>query len=184
MLIKRKDKKGVLGILLFFVFLMLVLVLGFIATIVVAVMDFGGDTITPIMQDIGVAGASNISEYVEYSIVPLNNIVQALPWLIGFGFICAIIFSVIFAVSYNYNPNPVYIGLYIMLILLLIFGSIIISNMYEDLYSGTDDIATRLQSQTISSYLILYSPVVFTIIAFLAGIYLFVGRREEGVYGI
>lgn len=184
MLLKRKDKRGVMGILLFFAFLFLILVLGFIATIVVAVLDFGGDTITPIMQDIGMAGTSNISEYVEYSVVPLNNLVQALPWLIGFGFICAIIFSVIFAVSYRYNPNPVYIGLYLMLILLLIFGSIIMSNMYEDIYTGTDEIATRLQSQTISTYLILYSPVIFTIIAFLTGIYLFVGRREEGVYGI
>jgi NADH:ubiquinone oxidoreductase subunit 5 (subunit L)/multisubunit Na+/H+ antiporter MnhA subunit len=81
--------------------------------------------------------------------------------------------------SYRVNPQPVFIGLYFVLILLLIVGSIIISNMYEDIYNGQDEMGDRLREQTILSYMILYSPVVMTIIAFITGIYLFT-RNEEG----
>lgn len=182
MLLKRKNKRGVFGLVLFFVFMFVVLILGFIAVIGTAILNFGGDVVTPIMQDIGMVGTSNISEYVEYSIVPANSFIQSLDWIIGFGFMAALIFSIIFAVSYRTNPHPAYIGIYILLMILLIFLSIMMSNAYENIYTGTDDIATRLQAQTISSHIILYSPFILTLIGFLTGIYIFVGGRgEEGI---
>ena len=59
--------------------------------------------------------------------------------------------------------------------------SMFISNIYEDFYSGTDDLATRMQEQTILSWMILYSPLIFAIIAFIAGAIMFSGGTEEGV---
>jgi hypothetical protein len=59
------------------------------------------------------------------------------------------------------------------------------SNMYEDLYEGTDLIAVSLQEQGLMSYMILYSPFVMVLIAFVVGIYLFAkpSQEDSGGYG-
>jgi len=179
-MVKKKDKRGIIGIIFLFIILFSILILGFIAAIVVGVIDFGSDTITPIMEDLGVVGDTNLSTAATYTFGVADTFVQALPWLVAFAYVLALIFSIIFALSYNYNPNPAFIGVYIGLILLLIIGSIIISNAYEDIYNGDDEIASRLQSNSAMSYLIIYSPMILTIIAFITGIYLFSGRQSEG----
>lgn len=183
MLIKRKDKRGnAIGIIIFFLVLFTILIVGFIAAIVVSLIDYAGDEITPIFQDLGVAGPSNFSEYSEFTVVQVNRVIQALPWIVGVGYVIMLIFSVIFAMSYSFSPHPVYIAFYIVMILFLIMGSIVLSNMYEDIYDGTDIIATRLQEQTILSFMILYSPMIMALISFITGIFLF--TRNEGVGGI
>lgn len=180
-MVKQKDKRGIIGILFIFIILFSILILGFIAAIVVGVIDFGSDTITPIMESIGVVEDANLSAAATSTFGVADTFVQALPWLIAFAYIMALVFSIIFALSYSYNPNPAFIGVYVGLIFLLIFGSIIISNAYEDIYNGNDDIASRLQSNAAMSYLIIYSPLILTIIAFITGIYLFSGRQGEVV---
>ncbi len=182
--IRPMNKKGVIGIIIFFVALFLVLMIGFIAAIVVGLIDFAGDEITPVFQDLGVIGATNFSEAAEASVVPLNTLIQALPWLVGFAYVVMLIFSVIFAMSYSFSPNPVYIGFYIMMVLLLIMGAILMSNMYEKIYNGTDVLADRLKEQTILSYMILYSPMIMAIISFITGIYIFTRSGEGGGVGI
>ena len=180
-----KNKKGAIGIIIFFMILFAILVLGFIAAMAVGIIDFASDTITPVMQELGVAGNSNLSEAAEYSFVPLNTFVQALPWVVGLSYVVALLFSIIFVLSYNYNPHPAFIGFYFALVILLIFGSIIMSNMYQDIYSADDEIADRLKEQTLLSYMILYSPFILTLIALITGIYLFSGPKGEGGgYGI
>lgn len=178
-----KDKKGVMGIIIFFIILFAVLIFGFIGSMAVGIIDFASDTITPTMQDLGVVGDSNLSEAAEYTFVPLNTFVQAAPWIMGFFYVIALAFSIVFILSYNYNPHPAFMGFYFALVLLLIFGSIIMSNMYQDIYSGDDEIATRLKEQTLLSYMILYSPFILTLIALITGIYLFAGPKSGG-YGI
>jgi len=175
-----KNKKGAIGIIIFFMILFAILVLGFIAAMAVGIIDFASDTITPVMQELGVAGNSNLSEAAEYSFVPLNTFVQALPWVVGLSYVVALLFSIIFVLSYNYNPHPAFIGFYFALVILLIFGSIIMSNMYQDIYSADDEIADRLKEQTLLSYMILYSPFILTLIALITGIYLFAGPKGEG----
>ena len=157
-----------------------ILILGFIAAMVIGVVDFASDTITPVMEEIGMVGEANVSEAATYSVGVIDTFVQSLPWLIAFLYLGALVFSIVFVVSYSHNPNPAFIGVYFALIILLIFGAIIISNAYEDIYTGTDEIATRLQDQTALSYMILYSPFILALIAFIAGIYLFAGRQGEG----
>lgn len=179
------NRKGsAIPIIIFFAILFIILIIGFIAAISIGVIDFASDTITPIMEDLGVVGPANLSQASEYSFGVVDNVVQSFPWLIGFCYVAALIFSVIFVIYYGENPSPVFIGLYFVLVILLIFGSIIMSNMYEEIYTGTDEIATRLQQNTLMSYMILYSPFILTLIALLTGIYLFARPPDQFGGGI
>jgi len=182
----KQDKKGVMGIILFFLILFSILIIGFTLAVVVGVVDFSSDTLTPIMEEIGMVEDANVSQAAHVTVGVVNGFVQSAPWLLALGYVGALVFSIVFVVAYNSNPNPAFIGLYLGFILLLILGSIIISNAYEEIYNGTDEIATRLQDNVAMSYLILYSPFILTVIAFITGIYLFAGRQNENVggYGI
>ena len=87
-----------------------------------------------------------------------------------------------FAMGFKNSPNKWLIGFYFLLMIMLIMGSILISNMYEEFYDSNDDLSTRLKEHTILSFMILYSPGIFTIIGFITGIILFSGiNREEYV---
>jgi len=132
------------------------------------------------MEDIGVVGKANISEASEYTFGVVDKTVSALPWLLAFSYVAMLIFSIIFVVSYNFNPNPVYIGIYFIFIILLILGAIIMSNMYEDLYNSDDEvIGEGLREQTAMSFMMLHSPWILSIIAFIVGIYIFAGKQNE-----
>ena len=174
-----KNKKGQFGIILFFLILFTILIAAFAGAMIISVIDYASDTVTPIMKELGVVGDSNISEYSTYTFGTVNTIVQAFPWLLALCYGIALVFSIVFVVGYSYNPHPVFIGLYIAMMILLIFGSIIMSNMYQDIYSGTDEIATRLQEQPMTSYMILYSPFILTLIAVVAGILLFARTQAD-----
>jgi len=176
----KRDKRGVFGIVLFFIVLFSILIYGFVASISVAVIDVASDEVTPILEDIGVVEGTNISQAMENTVGVANGFVQSMPWLLAFGYGLALIFSIVFVASYKINPHPAFMAVYVALILLLIFGSIIISNAYEDIYTGSDDIALRLHENSAMSYMILYSPAILTMIAFIAGIYLFSSGKEEG----
>ncbi len=185
-----KDKRGIIGIILFFIVLLFIIIIGFIASIAIGVFDFAADEAVPVLVDLGVVNMSstssvNISEVGQYTFGQANNFIQALPWLVGFGYVAMLIFSVIFAISYGVSPHPAFIGAYIMFVVLLIFGAIILSNAYEDIYTGEDDLADRLREQTLLSYMILYSPAIITLIALMTGIYLFaVPKEQSGGFGI
>lgn len=179
-----RGKQGAIGIIVFFVILFSILIIGFAGSILVGIIDFASDEITPVFKEIGGIGDLNVSETAGYALTPMNTFVQAMPWLVGFGYVVMLMVSVVFVLSYRINPNPFYIAFYISLIILLIFGSVIISNMYENIYTVDDEIGTRLQEQTILSYMILYSPVILTLIAFMTGILLFAGKQDEGGGGI
>lgn len=176
------NKKGNVGIILvFFILLFTILIVGFIAVNVVGIIDFASDELTPILQEVGVgSNVSGLEEGMNYTTNAVDYTVQALPWVIGFGYVVALIFSMVFVFIIKEGVHPAFIGLYLILIVLLILGAIIISNMYQDIYEGTDEIATRLQEQTLMSYMILYSPAILTIIAFITAIFLF--SRAEGGY--
>jgi len=180
MLNYKKDKRGVIGIIIFFVILFSILILGFIGAIVVGVLDFTGDQITPILNDLGGdVGGANVSQASQVTVGVVNGFVQAMPWLLVLAYVMALIFSIVFIGIYKTTSHPVFIGLYVVLMLLLIFGAIVISNVYEDIYTGTDELALELQANTGMSYLILYSPFIFAVIGAIAGIYAFASPREE-----
>jgi len=181
-----KNKKGAIGMVFFFIALLGILLLGFFGAMVLSVFDFASDEITPIMEDLGMAGETNISEAAQYGFGTLNTFVQTLPFLLGFGYVLALIFTIVLVYVSGYSPSPAFIGFYFALMILLVFGSIIVSNMYQDIYSGDDEIATRLQEQTLLSYMILHAPTILTFIAIIGGILMFsrIGNGNEGSVNI
>ena len=182
--IKRKDKRGFMNFLFFFLILFTILIIGFIAVVGVSLVKYTSGVITPIMTDIGVVGNTNISEASQYTFGTVNTIVNAFPWLLAFTYVAMLIFSIVFVVSYKFNPNPVYIGVYFIFVILLIFGAILISNMYENLYNTNDSvIGPGLRDQTAMSFMMLRSPWILTIIAFIVGIYIFAGKQSESQGG-
>ena len=178
-----KGKKGAIGIIIFFAVLIILLVVGFIAVMVWSVVDIASDEITPIMTELGVLDGTgtNVSEYAEYGFGTADTIVQSLPWIIALGYVMALIFTLVFVLLVGYTPHPAFIGFYFALMILLIFGCIIMSNMYQDIYVGTDDIATRLQEQSTMSYLILHSPFIMAFIAIIGGVIMF--TRQSNAEG-
>ncbi len=183
----KKDKRGFMGFVFYFLILFTILIIGFIGVIVVTLLDYTSGVITPIMTDLGVVGDTNLSAASETTFGTVDTIVTSLPWLLLFSYVAMLIFSLIFIISYDYNPNPAFIGIYFIFVILLIFGAIIMSNMYEDLIkTGDDVIGPGLRSQTGMSYMILHSPWILGLFAFITGIYIFAGRQREteGGFGL
>ena len=178
---KRKSmgKKGGIGIIIFFSVLLIALIMGFVAVMVWAVIDIASDELTPIMTELGMVDNVNMSEASEYSFGVVDKFVQALPWVIAFGYIMVLIFTLVFVFIVGYSPHPAFIALYIMLMILLIFGCVIMSNVYQDIYTGSDELATRLQEQTMMSYLILHSPFIMAMIALIGGILMFTRQSSS-----
>lgn len=179
----RKDKKGVIGIIFFFIILFVILIVGFIAAILWGIIDFASDEITPIMTSMGMVGDTNVSEVSEYSFGVVDKTIQALSWVIALGYVMALIFTIVFVFVASYTQNKAFIGFYFVLMILLIFGCIVMSNMYQDIYSGNDEISMRLQEQTILSYMLLHSPFIMVLISIIGGVLMFtLPSREEGGY--
>jgi len=174
-----KEKKGAIGIIIFFLAIFSVLILGFIGAMAVGIIDFVSDELTPIMEDLGMVDNTNVSEAAGYTFGTVDKVVQALPWLVGFSYVMALIFTLVFVMLVGYNPHPAFMGFYIALMLLLVFGCVIMSNMYQDIYTGTNEIALRLQEQTLLSYMLLHSPFIMVLISVIGGVIMF-SRMSTG----
>lgn len=186
-MILKKNKKGFMGIVFFFLILFTILIIGIIGVIAVSAFQFTSETITPIMTDLGVVGSTNLTEASQVTFGVVNTTVAAFPWLLGFAYVAMLIFSIIFVMAYSTNPNPVYLGVYFMFVILLIFGSILLSNVYENIYTTNNEvIGEGLKDQKAMSFMILHSPWILTVIAFIVGIYIFAGKQNEdqGGFGI
>jgi len=174
MLKNTRGQADGFGLVFFVILILVVLIMGFAAAMIWSVVDLTSDTVTPIMTELGVVGGStNISEYSEYGFGTMNNMIQVLPWVIGLGYVLALVFLIVGVVIIGYNPHPAFIAFFFVLMILLIFGAIIMSNIYEDFYGGDDDIGSRLREQTLLSYLILHSPFNLALIMIIGGILMF-----------
>ena len=184
----RGNKKGIIGMIILFILLLSIVIIGFMGVMIISTMDYASDVVTPIMTDLGVIDDVNVnmSEVGEYTFGNVDKIVQALPWLMALAYGAALMFSLIFVLALDVTAHPVYIGFYFMLIILLIFGCVIMSNMYQDIYTGTDEIATRLQADhSMMSFMILQSPFIMAFIAIISGIIMFTKTRAgEGGFGV
>lgn len=177
----RKSKKGNVTVLIIFVFLLaLILIIGFLMSVGSSVINWTFDEAVPELTNLGVIGDTNMTDIASYTITPANTFVQNIQWVVGVLYVLMLIGSIGIAFAMRTTPSKWLIALFFCLIFILIILSIFISNIYEDFYEGTDDLALRLQEQTILSFMILYSPMIFSVIAFIAGGIMFSGRQEEG----
>jgi hypothetical protein len=181
---KFKNKKGEMGtIFSIFMILGIILFVGFALAILTGIFGYVGTEITPILNEVAsTSGIDGMNNSVNATFGVGNIIVQSLPVLIGAGYVLALIFSLGFAFVYRFTANPIYIGVYFALMILLFIGSVLMSNSYQDIYEGTDVLAVSLQSQSLMSYMILYSPFILCFIATITGIFMF-ARPSEQEYG-
>ncbi len=178
--IKPMDKKGnLMFIVWFFVFLFVILFFGFVMVVGSAIVNWTFDQAIPELTNLGEVGAVNFTEIATFTVTPLNNIVQSFTWLTGVLYVFMLVGAVGFSFVFRVNPNRWLIGFFFMGVFLLIIASIFMSNIYEEFYTGTDDLATRLQEHIILSFMILYAPMIFTIISFISGIVFFSGMGQE-----
>ena len=177
---KGMNKRGnLMFIVWFFIVMFVVLFLGFVMVIGSAILNWTFDQAIPELTNLGEVGGANFTEIATFTITPLNNIVQSLTWLTGVLYVLMLVAVIGFAFVFKVAPSRWLLGFFFMSVFILVIASIFVSNIYEEFYTGTDELAIRLQEHTILSFMILYSPMVFTIISFIAGIVLFSGMGRE-----
>lgn len=173
------NKRGQIGIIIFFVILFVILIAGFLLAIFSGGASYASSVITPVFTGLGTVEGANLSQAGQVSVGTLNTLIQSAPWIIGFAYIFALIGSIMFVLSYSSNLNPMWMGGYFVFMVMLILFAILISQSYQDIYQGTDEFSLQLQSQTTLSYLILYSPAILALISIITGIYIFAGKQGE-----
>ena len=185
-MMKKTNKKGGIGIIIFFSILLGVLILGFGAALLVGVIDYASDEITPIFNELGMVGDTNLTTVSGYTVDKVDTLVQSLGWVVAGMYLLCLVFTIVFIFLSGYQPHPAFMGLFIALMILLIFGCVIVSNMYQDFYSDNSDIGSRLKEQGIMSYMILYSPMIMGFIAIVGGIIMFTRQAmaEGGGVGL
>ena len=90
--------------------------------------------------------------------------------------------SVGLVVIFRVSPNKWLIAFYLLMVILLVVGSMFMSNIYEDFYNDNGEFGNILKEHVLLSFMILYAPVITTILAFITGIILFSGVGQEGEY--
>jgi len=175
------NKKGsmwniiiLVGGLIFLLLLAAVLTIGF------GVVKSATDVIIPEFASIGDVGAGgNVSEYVAMTTTPLNNIIGNLGLMIALLYIIGIVGVLSYAFIFKDNFNGWVVAFFLVSVMLMIITSIAISQYYEEFHNGQDELGEILRSASLVSYLIIYSPTVLTIVAFIAAAILFTGNRED-----
>lgn len=178
--LKQNKKGNIVLIAIFIILLFVIMFAGFIMVVGSGLLNWTFDILYPELASLGVVGNTNFTEASSYTLTPLNSMIQSLTWLTGVLYVLMLITSLGFIMMVKVAPSKWLIGFYFMCVIILIIGSIFISNMYEEFYAGGDEFALVLKEHALLSWMILYSPAIFTVIAFLGGIILFSGMSEEG----
>jgi hypothetical protein len=174
------NKKGVGQLILFSMIIGAVIVIGLFIAIFYYAFTSVSDVVFPAIKEIGMVGeTSNVSAYATTVIAPFEILLSSFKWFGGLMYALAIFGLIGLAVTFRLTMSKVFIVFFLALAILLIIVSILISNTYEELYTNNDDVGLKLQEQVLLSFLILNSPMIFTIVIFVSGIILFSGIGEE-----
>lgn len=160
----------------------------FLLVMLGVLMAIGSSTINWVMDetvpelDLGMVGNFNTTQTSDLVLSPVNGFIQSFTWISGVIYVFGLlgVFGVAFAFR-SYGDKWL-IALFFGLVLILVIGCMFLSNIYEDIYNGTDDFASIMSEHVLLSYMIIYSPGIMAIIAFLAGIIMFTG--SPGVRGV
>lgn len=138
------------------------------------------DETVPELKGLGQVGDINATQTVEIAIDPVNTVIQNFTWVAGVLYIFGII--AVFAIAYAYRNqgDRWLIAFFFAMTLILVLGCIIMSNIYEEIWSGSDEFALIIQEHTLLSFMVIYSPGIMSLIAFIAGIILFSGEQGGG----
>ena len=183
-MIKDKRGQGVLGLVMVVGIIMIVMFVGFILVTGNAVVNWVADEVVPPLSNLGVVGNANLTEYSQYTIQPANTFIQSLNWVTGVIYVMMLIGCIGLSFIIRINPSKILIGFFFLLAVVLIMASIFVSNMYQDFYDdgANSELSQRLNENIILSYMMLYAPLINTVIVFVCGIIIFTGRAEDEIY--
>jgi hypothetical protein len=174
------NKKGnIMGILIVVGALFLLVMGGIIMAIGSSTINWVMDETVPELTALGVVGDFNATHAVDATIVPVNTFIQNLTWLSGVVYILGLIGVFGIAFTYRSSGEKWLMGLFFAVVWILIIGCIFMSNIYEDVYDSPGTFGDIMHEHILLSYLVLYSPAIMSIIAFLAGVILFSGATQE-----
>ena len=175
-----KNKKGQthFRLMLFVLILAVVLFLAFLSSVAIAVLDWTADTVVPDLSSLGSSGNTNFTDISSKTVTPTNNFIQALPGIAGVLYVIMLVGTLGLAYAFRTSGEKWLIALFFGLVIILILVSMGISIIYEDFYDDGGELGSRLQEQTLMSFLILYSPIVLGIIAMIGGVIMFLGNEE------
>jgi len=176
------NKKGnIMAILLVVGALFLLVMVGVMLVIGSTTINYVMDTVMPEIDTLGQVGDVNTTQVVDITIDPVDTFIQNFTWVAGLIYIFGLVGVFGLAFAFKSTGDKWLIGLFFALTLILVIGCIFMSNIYEDIHGGTDDFASIIQEHVMLSFLIIYSPAIMSIIAFVAGIILFSGGGNEGI---
>ncbi|MBT7931727.1 hypothetical protein HN698_07505 [Candidatus Woesearchaeota archaeon] len=174
------NKKGsVVGLVIFVAVLFLILIVGFLMSTGGAIVNWTADTILPELTNLGTTSGVNLTQAADLTIVPANNLLGNMGWFVGVLYVMMLLASIGFAVYARFNPDKWLLGFYFLLMILLIFGAVLVSNMYEDFYNTAGEFGAYLQAQTLMAFMIIQAPMIFALIGFITGIIIFSGMGQE-----
>lgn len=176
------NNKGQIWLIALIIGSMLILILAVTGlTIGWSVVKTATDEIIPEIGNIGeVMPGSNVSEYAEKVTTPVNSGISNFGLILGLLYIVGIVGLLAMSFIFRDDRNGWVIALFVVCILVLIIVSIAMSQVYEDFYLSQDEIGSNLRDAPLVSKLIIHSPSIMTIIAFICGIILFTGNKETG----
>lgn len=179
------NKKGFGPLLLLFFVIIGMLLLAFGASFLIGMGNNLKDEVVPIINGLGVVSGSgingdNMTETANYVVTPVTVIMGSLGWVGGIGYVLCLLLTIGLAISFKMTGEKWLVIMFLLLAVAAIMISILISNTYQDFYDGGDDLAAQLHSQVLLSWVILYSPLITTLIMFICGIIMFTGPVEGG----
>ena len=175
------NKKGSLeGALYIAGGLAILLIVGVIFAIGSGVLSWVFTTATPsfIGLDQNISGW-NASQTSSMVLNPLNSLVSSMSWMGGVLYVIGLLAIFGLAYAFRISNQRWIVPLFFCMMILIVMASIFISNIYQDIYTGTDEMALLLQAQPVLSTMILQSPLILTICGFIAGAIMFSGAGQN-----
>jgi len=175
------NKKGnIMAILLVVGALFMLVMFGIMLVIGSSTINYVMDTVMPELDTLGQVGDVNTTHVIDVAVDPVDTFIQNFTWVAGLLYVFGLVGVFGLAFAFKSTGDKWLIGLFFALVLILIIGCIFMSNIYEDIHGGTDDFSSIIQEHVMLSFLVIYSPAIMSIVAFIAGILLFSGAREDG----
>jgi len=173
------NKKGsFMGIMFVVGGLFLLVMFGVMLAIGSSTINWVMDETVPELKTVGEVGEWNSTESIDMVISPVDTFIQNFTWVAGLLYVFGIIGVFGLALTFRATGDKWLIGLYFGVVLILVIGCIIMSNIYEDVSADNSGFGDIMKEHVLLSFLIIYSPGIMAMIAFLAGIILFSGPPE------
>lgn len=177
-----KNKKGnINNILMFSSIIILIMGVGLIMALSGSMIKNFTSTVLPGLTSLPNINGQDLGGKISLASASITTINNALPVMLGVVYMLALVGVLGLAYAFRISGEKYLLVPFLLLGILVILGSIIISNTYENFYRSGTTLAQGLQEMTLLSWLLLYSPVVITILFFIGGAIIFSGFEEVAV---